>query len=528
MVKSVVIVGGGTAGWMTAAYLRAAFGDHITVTLVESKMVPTIGVGEATFSTIRYFFDYLGLSEPEWMPACNATYKLGIKFENWNTCHNSFFHPFEHFPVFSGFTLAEWWMKCGPSSRFDHDCFIHAALADAKRSPRHLDGRLFINHELAAHLTDDKIDLTRHRPTLGDEVGQYPYAYQFDAALLADFLMKLGKRRGVRQVVDDVLDCKLDDRGWISHVVTRDHGSLEGDLFVDCSGFRGLLINGVLREPFISFEQTLPNDRAVALRVPVDIERDGIAPYTTATAMDEGWIWTIPLFGRIGTGYVYASDFCTPESAEQTLRSFAGPIANNLQANHIRMRVGRNRNSWVNNCVAIGLSSAFVEPLESTGIFFIQYAIEQLVKHFPATKSQSTLAEHYNRLVARCVDGVREFLFLHYYAAARDDTPYWRATKQRTPPEGLEDRLGLWKDALPNAETVYPYYHGFEPYNWIVMLLGLRGIDLKHRPALNLLDDAGAKIEWQTIRRQAQNLTQQLPSHYEYLAQMRDPQRANT
>lgn len=521
MVKKVVIVGGGTAGWMTATYLRAAFGDRISITLIESASIATIGVGEATFSTIRYFFDYLGLEEHEWMPACNATYKLGIKFENWRARGHVFYEPFEHFPVFSGFTLAEWWLKAGQTPYFDRDCFIHATLSDAMRSPRYMDGKIFATEELAAHLTDDIIDPARQRATLSEEKTQYPYAYQFDAAMLAEFLKKIGIEQGVRHVVDNVARCELDERGWISHLVTERNGDLRGDLYIDCTGFRGMLINGVLEEPFISFQESLPNDRAVALRVPTDMERDGLPPYTTATAMDAGWIWTIPLYGRNGTGYVYASEFCTPEDAEQTLRDFCGPAAKDLEANHIRMRVGRNRNSWVKNCVAVGLSSAFVEPLESTGIFFIQHAIELLVKYFPATTWDQALVDQYNRSIAHVLDGVREFLVLHYCGAGRNDTPYWRAAKEREVPDGLKERMAQWAFGLPSAETIYPYYHGFEPYNWVVLLMGLGGVPVRYRPALDLLDPKAAQAEFDVIKRESRRLATELPSHYEYLAQMR-------
>nr|WP_269844674.1 tryptophan 7-halogenase [Actinophytocola xanthii] len=202
--------------------------------------------------------------------------------------------------------------------------------------------------------------------------------------MLATFLRERAVRLGVRHVLDDVAQVVLDERGAVGHLVTKNHGELRGDLYVDCTGFRGLLINQALGEPFESYQEYLPNDRAVALRVPADQEHSGIPPYTRATAMDAGWIWTIPVFHRNGMGYVYSSEYCSPEDAERTLRAYAGPAADDLEANHIRMRVGRSRRFWVHNCVAIGLAGGFVDPLESTGIFFIQYGIEQLVKHFPA------------------------------------------------------------------------------------------------------------------------------------------------
>jgi len=514
MLRNVVIVGGGTAGWMTATYLKEAFGDRISVTLVESARVPTIGVGEATFSTVRHFFDYLGLAEQDWMPACHASYKLAIRFENWREPGHVFYHPFERLPKVQGFTMADWWLKLG-GERFDKDCLVIPALCDAMRSPRYADGELF---ERALHDGGDR----QRRSTLSDQDTQFPYAYHFDASLLAEFLADFGTSRGIRRVRDDVLEVRQDERGWISHVVTREHGDITGDLFVDCTGFRGLLINQVLEEPFESYQEYLPNNRAVALRVPIDVVENGMRPCTTATAMDSGWIWTIPLSDRIGTGYVYAEDFCSPEDAEQTLRGFVGPAAAEVEANHIKMRIGRNRRSWVNNCVAIGLSSGFVEPLESTGIFFIQYGAEQLVKHFPDENWQPELAAGYNRAIARCLDGVRDFLVVHYRCAARADTPYWKATKERPVPPGLDERLEAWSVRLPDETSVYPYYHGFESYSYNVMLLGLGGhLPRRSLPALDYLDDTEAREALARVREQASMLVDALPSQQEYLASVR-------
>lgn len=522
MVNSVVIVGGGTAGWMTATYLRATFGDRLPVTLVESANVPTVGVGEATFSTVRHFFDYLGLAEHEWMPACNGAYKLAIRFENWRGKGEHFYHPFERLRTADGFPLTDWWLRLDEGKgkgggrdgrRFDESCYVLPALCEAKRSPKRLDGELF---ERSLHDGGDR----RRRTTMAQQDTQFPYAYHFDAARLAEFLAEFGTRRGVRRVLDDVVEVRQDEQGAISSVVTREHGEIGGDLFIDCTGFRGLLINKTLEEPFESFQDVLPNDRAVALRVPVDVEREGMAPYTTASARDSGWIWTIPLFGRIGTGYVYSEQFCSPQEAEAELRAFVGPAAEEAEANHIRMRIGRNRRSWVRNCVAIGLSSGFVEPLESTGIFFIQHGIEQLVKHFPGQVPDPELVRGYNESVARCLDGVREFLVLHYKAAARDDTPYWKAAGERQVPEGMAERLRLWDSRLPSESSVYPYYHGFEPYSYNVMLLGLGRPPARPHPALELLDDTAARRHFADIREQTDRLVRELPSQHAYLAQL--------
>ncbi len=347
---------------------------------------------------------------------------------------------------------------------------------------------------------------------------QFPYAYHFDASLLADFLRGYATDRGVRRVADDVISVSLDDDGKISHVTTLRHGDVRGDLFIDCTGFKGLLINQALGEPFESFTDVLPNDRAVALRVPRD-DVTQIAPYTTARAVDAGWIWTIPLYQRDGTGYVYSADFCSPDQAERTLRQAVGPRADGVAASHIRMRIGRCRRSWVQNCVAIGLSSAFVEPLESTGIFFIQYAIEQLVRYFPDETWNRSLTDTYNSHMASAVDGVKAFLIMHYKFAARDDTPYWKEAKRRNVPGDLADLFERGSHSLFEENTIYPRYHGFESYSWNAMLLGL-GDRPAARQALSLMDEATARRQFTAVRDEGRRLTATLPSCHEYLASM--------
>jgi tryptophan halogenase len=509
MIRSVVVVGGGTAGWMSATYLKAAFGDRLRVTVVESDRIPTIGVGEATFSTVRHFFEYLGLDERVWMPHCGGSYKLGIRFQDWAAPGHHFYHPFERLRVVAGFHVADWWLQIGQRDQgFDRQCFITPALCQARRSPRTIDGELFVVDA----------DQSLGRSTLAEQRAQFPYAYHFDAARLALFLTRLGVERGVQHIRDDVLDVCQDERGWITHVTTRERGDVAGDLFIDCTGFRGLLINQTLGEKFQSFQDVLPNNRAVALQVPQDHERDGIAPYTTATAMPAGWIWTIPLFGRDGTGYVYSDQFCAPDEAEAALRRFAAAGRDDLSANHIQMRVGRNERSWVNNCVAIGLSSGFVEPLESTGIFFIQHGVEQLVRHFPDQRWDPKLPAAYNLRINRAIDGVKEFLVLHYRAAARDDSPYWKETKVRPIPDGLRERLAMASCFLLDEETIYPYYHGFETYSWNTMLLGLGHEPSQPRPALAMVDQRRAMEELARIRADAETCVSRLPSCYEYLA----------
>ena len=509
----VVIVGGGTAGWMTAAYLAKAFSRDVQIEVVESKTVGRIGVGEATFSTLRLFFEFLDLAESDWMPQCSATYKLAIKFVDWNASRRHFYHPFQRYGVVRGHTTAEWWLKLCNQEPFDYSCFCVPTLCDAQRSPRFADGRCF-DDNYEAHVGSDAPKAT----VLQNLQIQYPYAYHFDAQLVADFLCGYAQRRGVTRVIDDVLEVRQADNGFITAVVTKNHGPVEGDLFVDCTGFRGLLINQALGEPFLPFARSLLCDRAVATQVPIDVERDGIRPYTTATALSSGWVWDIPLFGRKGTGYVYSSAFLSPDAAETEFRRHLGPDADRSRFSHIQMRVGRNRQSWVKNCVAIGLSSGFVEPLESTGIFFIQHGIEELVNNFCLRAFNDECIKSYNRAIANCIDGVLEFLTLHYFASTRADTAFWKATKRDiVVPGDLGERLRLWRMRLPTNKTINPNYHGFEAYSYSVMLLGLGHRPTMSLPALDAMDDREAWMTFDANHHRARRLAAALPSQYEYL-----------
>jgi len=518
-IENIIITGGGTAGWMTASYLKKALGESVQISLVESATISTIGVGEATFSTIKLFFDFLGLDEREWMPECNAAYKLGIKFVNWNAEGRSFYHPFQRYEIVDGFAIVEWWLKLQKDlNAYDYSCFITPALCENKRSPRYLDGRVYDNKDQDLFAPES----AAQECALRDLRIQFPYAYHFNAGLLANFLRDYAVQKGVKRIVDDITDVKLAEDGSIAHLTTKEHGDIKGDLYIDCTGFRGLLLNKALGEPFISFSESLLNDSAIAVQVPRNIAADGIKPYTTATALSAGWVWNIPLYGRDGTGYVYSSKFSSPEDAEKEFREHLGSAADNCNASHIKMRIGRSRDSWVKNCVAIGLASGFVEPLESTGIFFIQHGIEELVSNFPDRSFDEGMRKSYNKAIADCIDGVRDFLTLHYLASSRYDTPFWKATAHELEiPDTLNERMELWKTRLPNSRNVNLKYHGFEAYSYSVMLLGLG-----HRPehslhTLNHMKDEKALAAFRAIRERADYLCRTLPSQYEYLTAMR-------
>lgn len=522
-VKTITIIGGGTAGWMTAAYLNKVFGESIDIRLVESPTVSTIGVGEATFSTIKLFFDYLELDESEWMPECSGSYKLAIKFVNWNREGRHFYHPFQRHEIVDGFSIGEWWLKLKDNlGSYDYSCFTVPYLCDTQRSPRYLDGRVF-DTKVEDYFRPEK---AFKKNMLSNLTIQYPYAYHFNAGQLATYLQKLAVRKGVTHIKDDVLDVKLTDDGSIGAVVTKEHGEIGGDLFIDCTGFRSLLLGKALNEPFISYSDSLLCDSAIALQVPRNIEKQGMNPYTTATALSAGWVWNIPLYERDGTGYVYSSAFTTAEEAEREFRKHLGSVADKCNANHIRMRIGRSRNAWVKNCVAIGLSNAFVEPLESTGIFFIQHGIEELVAAFPDRTIDPALVKQYNKARAHCVDGVREFLTIHYCASTREDTPFWKATKKDIKlSDELKERMEQWKMHFPNSRNINQHYHGFEAYSYSVMLEGLGYLPQRSLPVLDHVNDSRARKTFGEISERANFLTATLPSVYEYLSAVRTANR---
>lgn len=496
--EKVVIVGGGIAGSMTAAYLKAAFRDRISVTLVEAEYGGAVAEDDETsLGDIRRFFDFLGLDEEDWMPACDATYKLAVRFQDWNRPEQHFYLPFEDAREVGGFPLTEWWLHNGPSGRFDRDCFVTAWLCDAGRSPRRLNGSFS-----------------------GPGCAAGPYGYHFEAGPLARYLTGYAVSRGVRRLTDEVLDVVLDARGWITHVVTKEHGEIEGDLFVDCTGDRGLLLHRALKVPYVSYQDTLPNDSVVTLRVPADMKARGIPPYTTVTARAAGWIWTIPLFSRIGTGYVYAREYCTPEEAERTLRAFVGPEAAGVEAVHTPLLLGRSQRAWQHNCVAVGALGGRVEPLAATGVSFVHHALEQLVRHFPAADWHPKLRDSYNASVGRVMDEAREFLTLHYQGAARDQTQYWRDVKTRPVPDALAERIARWRVRPPGAEHIPLHHQGLPSHAYTCVLLGTGAIPLRPSTAVSLVDDTAARKEFAAVRDTAQTLVAELPTQFEYITRM--------
>lgn len=469
-IQNIVIVGGGTSGWLTAAYLDRMLNHdgqpRCALTLIESSDIGTIGVGEATIPTLGQTMAFLGIEESEWMPACNATYKLAVKFAQWTrpTGEDVFYHLFGEHPealpnaTFHGIGASHLWLSrylSGNAEPFAASYFLGYHLCEQKKSPNYFNRR-----------------------------GPSWYAYHLDAGLLGQFLKRRTQNR-VRHLIDQVVDVELDNRGWIHRLHTGKSGPLEGDLFIDCSGFRGLLINQALKTPFLSYEDHLLCDRAIAMQIPNPTDTTEISPYTTATALKAGWSWNIPLYNRVGTGYVYSSQFISDTAAEEEFRKHLGPLADGIEARPLRMRVGRTANAWVNNCIAIGLSGGFIEPLESTGIYLTEMGLMHLRNHFPSRTMAPTLQRHYNQLMQKEYEEIRNFLILHYVFNKRGDTPFWLANAHDLKvPEDLQVLLDLWKERLPEVTELAKISCQFNAPSYTCLLAGNRELPQYPLPRL--------------------------------------------
>ncbi len=472
--RRVLIVGGGTAGWITAVLLRNCCPASVDITLVESADIPTVGVGEATLPGIRTLLRYAGIAEAEFLAACDATFKTGIRFSGWNPARD-YWHPFG--AVSGPSVLIDDWLRAaatGPVPPVDD------ALGQGTWAPA------------AAQLAPQSAASAPY-------TGELPvYAYHLDAARLAVLLSEHGIRAGVRHVTDNVTSVSARPDGWLTSVRTAAHGDLAADLFIDCTGFRSLLLNGALGEPFESFRDQLWCDRAVAINVPGPARETPAAagpgrlpPYTRASTGAAGWIWEIPLFSRTGNGYVYSSAFLEPDAAEAELRAFLR-IDDSLPARHIPIRSGKSRRVWVGNCVAVGLSGGFIEPLESTGIGLIADVAEFFVHFSPDLAWTSTFAAKLNGFVDGSYDLIRDFVACHYVTAARDDTPFWREVRRdrgvRT--TGIEEILSQWRRgelrglAAPDGSRP-----AFTRYSW-AYIIGGNGVLPGPEAAVRALDAA--------------------------------------
>ena len=463
-IKRIVIVGGGTAGWMAAAALSKVLGEKYSIRLIESEAIGTVGVGEGTIPHIRLFNSLLQIDEADFVRKTQGTFKLGIQFNDWNRLGDSYMHGFgnEIGRSLGLLPFHQYWIKAardGKAAGINH--YLLSALAASR-------GKFMVSAS----------DVPAASP-----LANIAYAYHFDAGLYARYLRGYSESKGVKRTEGVVSRVSLDaGNGSVDAVVMEDGEVINGDLFIDCSGFRGLLIEDALKTGYLDFTHWLPCDRAMA----VPTENVGPpAPYTRATARDAGWQWRIPLQHRTGNGYVYSSAHISDDEAAATLlRNLDGRPLDDPRP--LRFTTGRRKKFWNRNVVALGLSSGFVEPLEATSIHMIQVGIMRLLNLFPKDGISDVLVDRYNAQLAFEFDRIRDFLILHYHATERDDTAFWRQCSAMSIPPELQANIDLFRDSgrfFRNGEEM------FAEMSWVQILIGQGVMPQSYHPLVDQLPD---------------------------------------
>ncbi|MDJ0820509.1 MAG: tryptophan 7-halogenase [Paracoccaceae bacterium] len=436
-IRNVTIVGGGTAGWLAAVLLRRVLDAHVDITLIESPNIPTVGVGEATVPNMPQTLKMLGIPDQEFFKTCNASFKLGVVFSNWNVDKNgdfiSYINPFSSAPPLQGHDWAGYYRSYGAGQRdYVQSYSPMMDMVTACKGPRMLN--------------------------LPKNDSRMAYAFHLDAVKFAGLLRDIGVKRGIRHILDDVEGVELNDAGYVAAVQLKERGRHAVELVVDCTGFRSLILGDALKEPFVSYSKYLGNDRAMAVQIPHP-DPDKLEPATRSTALGAGWSWRVPLFNRIGTGYVFSSSHRTDDEARDEFLAHLGPAGKDAEPRIIPMRIGRARQAWVKNCVAIGLSGGFIEPLESTAIHMIDMGVRWLATHFPDKDYAEPLRKQYNKTVDGLYNEVRDFICLHYALNNRTDSQYWiDARESLEMPDRLAELLEIWKHRPPaptDLETQY-------------------------------------------------------------------------
>ncbi|MEM9739770.1 MAG: tryptophan halogenase family protein [Pseudomonadota bacterium] len=488
--RKIVIVGGGSAGWMTAAALANAVGRSCEITLIESEDIGTIGVGEATIPPVKYFNARLGIDEQTFLRETSGTFKLGIEFINWTRADHAYFHPFGQYGAeFDQLPFYQYWMRehlAGDPTDIDEYSMAWVAARAGKFQHPAQDKRLIQS--------------------------TFDYAYHFDAVEYARFLRRYGEARGVDRQEGRVVSVQQDgESGNLQSVTLEDGRTYGGELFIDCTGFYGLLIEKTLETGYEDWSRWLPVDRAVA--VPCSAPDSPLLPYTRSTAKDAGWQWRIPLQHRVGNGYVYCSAFLDAGAAEQELlSSIEGEPLNDPR--HLRFTTGRRKAFWNRNCVAIGLSAGFMEPLESTSLHLIQYGIMRLLALFPDRSMDPLLAEEYNALTLAEYARIRDFLVLHYTATERRDTELWRYCADMEIPERLAYKMDHFRrhGIIASDEREL-----FTNPSWIAVYIG-QNIIPQRAPAMTALrPDVPVRERLAQIRSAMADAVNAMPEHRTYL-----------
>jgi tryptophan halogenase len=494
MIKKIVIVGGGTAGWMTAAALSRVIGTkHHQITLVESEQIGTVGVGEATVPMISLFNNkVLNIDENEFMRETNATFKLGIEFVDWRKPGNRYFHPFGVLGVdMDGISFMHYWMRWQKSGgNLDYTKFN--AETEAARAAKFMR----TNNEPGPKIMPD-----------------INYAFQFDASLYAAYLRRYAEKRGAQRAEGVITDVRQNsDTGYIESVVLDSGKIIEGDFFIDCSGVRGLLIEQVCNAGFHDWSHWLPVNRAAA----VPCESSGeLLPYTRATAREAGWQWRIPLQHRTGNGYVFCDQYISEdEAASKLLQRLDGKAQ--AEPRILRFTTGIRKKSWIKNCVALGLANGFLEPLESTSIHLVQVGISKILTMFPRTHFNERLIKRYNDEMHMEYENVKDLLIAHYKITEREDTPFWQYVKNMPIPDSLDERLESFRT---RGEIIARATEFFKETSWFSVLVGQGLIPEAYHPVADAISDDDLRMRLARIRTGLQNRVDMMPKHADFIRQ---------
>ena len=491
-IRKIVIVGGGSAGWMTAAALsRLLQPQHIQVTLVESEQIGTIGVGEATIPDIINFNRILGIPEDEFMKATNATFKLGIQFESWGHIGESYFHPFGmHGADMQGIDFHQFWLS----------------------SRKHGNKNTIEDYSLCAIAArQNKFQLPSNDPR--NVLSQLRYAYHFDATLYARYLRTYAEKRGVNRIEGKVETISTNDETGFIEGLKLEHGeTVSGDFFFDCTGFRALLLSKTLDVKFTDWSHWLPCNSAQAIACEHD---DPLLPYTKAKAKSAGWQWRIPTQQRTGNGHIYSNEFISDQAAgEQLLAGLDGaPIGSPKQ---LRFRTGCRETFWEKNCVAIGLSAGFLEPLESTSIYLIQMGISRFISMFPGAQHPDVVAKEYNRHMRLLYDQARDFIILHYCTTNRSDSEFWNYCRTMSLPDSLIHKIELFKA----AGRVFRYEDElFTKPSWVAVMLGQGVMPKTVDPIISTLPKEQLEKSLDSMHKAMKNAATNMPSHEQFIQQ---------
>ena len=500
-INNIVIVGGGTSGWMTAAMLVRLFKSQISITLVESETIGTIGVGEATIPPLQIFNSVLGISEAEFLKATKATYKLGIEFENWGKQGERYMHAFGNIGRDLGFTpFHHYWLKSQTN--------LHA-----NSKTDFWDYSL--NYQAAKH---NKFEPINQIPNT--QLGGITHAYHFDASLYAKLLRHYSEQRGVSRIEGEITSSQLHDDGNINTVTLQNGQCIQGDLFIDCSGFAALLIEQALDVGYENWQHWLPCDSAYA--VPCE-KVSPLVPFTRSIAHDAGWQWRIPLQHRTGNGIVYSSQFMTDEQAkQQLLDNLDGkPLA---EPRKIKFTTGRRIKQWHKNCVAIGLSSGFLEPLESTSLHLVQSAIIRLTKLFPRQGITEQHIDEFNRQSQTEFEQIRDFIILHYHLNDKhsDSNQHglWQQCREMNIPDSLKQKINLFT----TTATVFRHQDElFTEAAWIQVMLGQGIIPNDYHPLTSAVSEFDLEDYLLNISKIITKTVEKMPEHEQFI-QTRHPQ----